>query len=573
MATYGSIDLTSDGITKEVYHAHPTFKVTWSLSNTLKFNLKFSELDSGTFGEEHKPHTGYYITDKNGEEIKFVDIDSFQRNDTVKVSSHTFDAITLKKEYFPIKLCILCDLCNNLNGTLDKTDYMHDASEVDMVWTINDKRHTHDSEPTAPSKNSETTKSITLNVSGWEKIKCDSGSWNTISGDTYTFSKLTPNTKYKFTVQKSCADCPDSVVYSKEIEISTKQRFSIGTTTIDKSATTIRVKQQWTDNGSTGISCTVKCNGVSKSITSSGGYAVFTGLTKGQEYTVEYTVTDDESNSSNGSSDVTTKLASFGTINRTTRSIEFLSYSNYSSDTMNQKLGSGSWYNINQNTLNKHDLLTHNTNYTIYCEIKDCFAYNADGTASSINDSTISNVVKTKKLGINGFVSSQRQHEIVTVWEAYIDDIICTSYYDDYKLLTFSLASKAIKGTGTGAYDEYNDYYQIPKDSNGNNVTEINDGNNWKEESSSQIQNHSDNLTWYFCKYKITGSYTDGHNTVSKELITNTTFPYSWIYKDRSWQRIRPYVYTTNPITNNIGWTPAVGFIHNGTTWKESNGE
>jgi len=415
------------------------------------------------------------------------------------------------------------------------------------------------------------------NADGTEMANC---SWQ---ASPFTYDQFEPKTTYYFISGYKCNGC-GKMIKSGVSHTTTKERFTVNDCS-DKasvSATTLKVIQTWNEKGSEGISCKITCNNKEKTISTNGGYAVFTGLTAGGTYTVSYTVTDDEGNTSTGSYNKTTKKAFINNdaahpITKTSRIIRFSGNSNYSSDTMQLAIDDKDWVNVNQNTTTAAlDGLTHNTNHTLKCRIKDCYAYTDKGLLSSINDSNIDTLtIKTHELTLIGSVIEQHQHSLITSWQAKVNGANTDKDAIDGTLFTFG----TLTTTASSATD-----YQTPNDNNVSQHLTSNPattGVYWsynadKKEYELDRNIYSNNLKWYYCKYTITANITDGYNTVAGTVDGYTTFPYSIIYDEVTKEdgtktigpkKAIPYIY------NGSNWVPAVAFVHNGTKFKESNGE
>jgi hypothetical protein len=256
-----------------------------------------------------------------------------------------------------------------------------------------------------------------------------------------------------------------------------------------------------------------------------------------------------------GSTSLTTKKAEFvEPINVTSKLIQFKSKSNNSSDTMQQKINSGDWSNVAQNTYKIYNNLAHNTSHTIYARIKGCFAFDSSGNVTNENDSIINKSVSTYLLSLSGSIFEEHQHSLVTLWQAYVNGTACDKDAIDGTLFGFtSMITKAKKS---------NPPYQSSE------VTEGNNGNttgNYQTDKKA----YSTNLTWYYCEYEVIVTITDGYNEVSNKVTAHTIFPATWLYSnsDNKWHRYMPHIYTGGK------YVPAVGFIYKNNKYSEPNGE
>lgn len=398
------------------------------------------------------------------------------------------------------------------------------------------------------------------------------------NGTAVTFSGLNSGTTYycyAYTVGLKNNSGDEVIDNTCWIEGTTKSYGSVqGNGNGDVSATTLRTTLNWSSGDAISSSCTFTCNGVSRTIYSSGKYVGFTGLNPDTTYTIywrvvniyQYTyidpntnkeVTNTETKESTGYFTLRTKKAFFVNVNTSSKIIQFSSKSNYDSDVMEQKLDSGSWYTINQNTNNTHTNLTHNTSHTIYSRIKNCYAFDVNGNKTNTNDSTISkSQVNTKRLSLSGSLYSEHQHSLITSWQAYVNNNITDKDSIDGYLFNFSsIITKAKKS---------NPPYQAAE------VIENNNGDGYTHGDYQYDKKvYSDNLTWYYCEYIVTATITDGYNKVSASVIAHTIFPAAWIYSGGQWHRYMGHVYT------NGKWVPAPVFVYNEDENKyiEPNGE
>ena len=366
------------------------------------------------------------------------------------------------------------------------------------------------------------------------------------SGTEVTFTGLDPKTTYycyAYSQGISDNDC--------WLNGTTKEVFTVGTSSKDASAKTIRGYVTWDAKGSTGVTCTYSCNGTNISRSTSGLYAGFTGLTPGTSYTISYTVKDDEDNTLTGTITITTRKTTFGSYDHSTKIIEYSSYSNYSDDIMQHSFNGASYKDINQNTNDRYNNLTHNTSYTIKARIKNCFAFDSSGTQSSNNDSEISMTITTDLFSLSGSIYEEHQHRIITLWQSYVAGSARNSdSIDGTKFEFSSMVTKAVKKAP----------YQR---------SEVKEGTNGNTTGTYQTDKkiYSENLTWYYCEYQITANISDGYNVVSFTVTAHTTFPHAWIYKDGKWHKAMGYIYTGGV------WVPAPCFVCNNNVYKEPNGE
>jgi hypothetical protein len=483
-------DLVSTGLTLTAIHDNPEFEVKCHINGdstaTLKVTLTFDKPSAGSWFTSGK--VGYYIKDNNGNKSSIISMD-YNITGTDTYVQNSLPTFNLGGYAFPITLYILCDLCGNKDDKLTETEYMRDASGNNIIWSINDKRHTHITTPSAPTIVSSTGTTITVNgkmstnaidyAIGISTNNGGSYDWKYPTDDgNYTFTGLSQNTEYTFQVGSKCS-C-GTWYYSPAV------KFKTWGMTLDIIGSTTR------------------------SITFKGTHTAGSGGNASNTQ-ISYEIWDGN-----------TKVG--GPINNT----------------------NGANYTF--------DNLTHNKSYT-------CKVYTTD-----MIDNVKESSYNTKLLSLDYISAIEHQHSIITNWQAKIDNVVYNSGITGNPL-TFSAISKAIKSTSV---DIYNDQYQASE------VIEGNNGTNIDTISGNYIVNTSSNLSWYHCEYEIIGTVSDGYNNVSESVIAYTTFPYSWKYDEESskWYKVRPYIYTTKPNTTNTkGWIPAVAFIHNGTNWKEPNGE
>ena len=457
------------------------------------------------------------------------------------------------------------------------TDYTDNtATTWNLTRTLNSSKTTTRSLTFKASYTKNTTiytTNYTLTYELWEigsttntKVATKTGVAN---GAEYTFTELKPNTKYRFhafiTDYNSISSINNDFI-THDGYATTLEAFTASDPVIDVSAKTILVRQSWTANGSTGISCKVTCNNKEKTISSSGDYAVFTSdsshgsIAEGTSYTITSVITDTDKNTVTKSKSATTRKATINTVastDKTSKIIRFSSKSNYTADTMQQKINSGSFVECDQDTLVTYNNLAHNTNHTIYAQIKDCYAYNLKGEKTSTNDSTISTTVKTYELTLVNTSIEEYQHKIITKWQAKVNGANTDKDSIDNTLFTFGTLTTSAK-TESG--------YQSPTDANvSTHLTKGGSTTTGNYQTNKTVT--SDKLEWYYCAYDITARITDGYNTVSATVSAHTKFPYTWIYDGSSWKKAMPYIY------NGSSWKLAPLHVYNGTSFRESNGE
>lgn len=394
------------------------------------------------------------------------------------------------------------------------------------------------------------------------------------NGIPVTFTGLDPSKTYYCYAYTTNLGSGDNDCW---IEGTTKTQATISSNTGDVSAKTLRASVSWNAGDATSVECIVSCNGTNKSLSSSGGYVGFTGLTPNTNYTVswivtstyyyEYTykVTEDGREvtktgyvkdivESVGSASYLTKEATFGTpINVTSKIIQFKSKSNYSGDSMEQKISSNTvWDSVAQNEYTIYNNLDHNSEYTIYCRIAGCYAFNSSGDQTNVNDSEISKTVSTLLLSLSGSISEEHQHYLVTLWQAYVGGVVTDSDAIDGTPFRFTYMDTLAK--------KNNKPYQAAEVIEGSNGTTTGDYQTDKKV-------YSNNLTWYYCEYTVTVSITDGYNIVAAAVTAHTIFPASWIYSGGQWHRYIPHVYT------NGEYIPAPIFVRKNNNFIEPNGE
>lgn len=359
---------------------------------------------------------------------------------------------------------------------------------------------------------------------------------------------------------------------------STKSETTISDSSGDVSATTLRASVSWSSGGATSVVCTIECNGQTRTLSSSGSYVGFIGLIPGtiyiahwrivSTYTYSYTYTiinengEEEVKTGTGADVIeteggiirTTKKAEFvPLISTSSKIIKFRSKSNDPSDIMEQRISSSStWDTIEQITYGIYNNLTHNTQYTIYCRIAGCYAFNTSGNVTSVNDSEISQTVSTKLLSLSASISEEHQHSLVTLWQAYVDGVATDADAIDGTAFEFTYMDTIAKKS--------NPPYQaseVIEGSNGNTTGDY--------QSDKKI--YSNDLTWYYCEYIVTASITDGYNIVAAAVAAHTIFPAIWIHSGGQWHRYMPHVYT------NGKYVPAPGFVYKNNKYAEPNGE
>ena len=397
------------------------------------------------------------------------------------------------------------------------------------------------------------------------------------NGIPVTFTGLQPGKTYYCYAYTTNLGDGDNDCWIGDETTSTKEQASVQSSSGDVSATTLRSSVSWSAGGAKSVECTMECNGQSRSISSSGSYVGFTGLSPGLTYTVSWRViskydytytykviedgeevektdTREETIETTGSSSYTTKKSQFGyPINVTSKIIQFKSTSNYSSDMMEQRISSNDdWDVVEQDTYFIYNNLTHNTSYTIYCRIAGCYAFDASGNQTNFNDSEISTSASTYLLSLSGSISEEHQHSIVTVWQSYVDGSVTNMDAIDGTSFTFSYMDTIAR--------KNNPPYQS---------SEVIEGSNGNTTGDYQYDRkiYSNNLTWYYCEYIITASITDGYNVVASAVTAHTLFPATWLNINGQWRKCMPHIYT------NGKWVPAPIFVYNNNKYTEPNGE
>lgn len=395
------------------------------------------------------------------------------------------------------------------------------------------------------------------------------------NGIPVTFSNLDPGTTYYcYAYTTNLGDGDNNCWIEAGV---TKEELKIQNSNGNVSAKTLRASVTWNAPGATSVTCTIECNGQTKTLSGNGKYVGFTGLTPGAsynvswrvvstyKYTYEYTVinangveeiktgTVTDTIETSGNKSFTTKQSNFGTpINVTSKIIRFKSKSNYSSDIMEQKINNGNWESIEQDTYVIYNNLRHNTEHTISCRIAGCYAFNESGLATNVNDSEISDKVSTYLLSLSGSIDEQHQHSLVTLWQARVN------------------GSNADKDSIDGTNFKFSSMQTVSKKSNPPyQSAEVKEGIIGDTSGDYQLNKKifSDNLTWYYCEYVVTATITDGYNKVIASITAHTTFPAAWIYSGGKWNRYMGYVYTNNK------WVPAPAFVYKNGKYIESNGE
>ena len=511
-----------------------------------------------TLAKESKPSIG--ISASTGKTITISGGEQAKKGSGSWGTDHKFEGLTQGTSYtfYVRNICVCGDATDADSATYKTWDISGSCTAQTTKSLIFKATHTAGSKDPGDTNNEIVYKLYTQKeANDAYKIGAKIGK----SGAEVKFEGLDPNTTYY---------CHAYTHYMADNDIwingKTKQRFTIGTLTLDASAKSIRVKQTWTAKDSTGIVCSITCNGKTKTTTTSGEYIVFNNasaqgsISPGTEYTIYVSIEDSEGNSSTKSGTIKTKQTTINTIaadDITSKIIRVSGKSNYTEDKMELKIDSGSWVENNQNTKHIFNDLTHDTSHTVYCRIKDCYKYSiTDGSVTTTNDSEVSISKNTYPLSLTGSILEEHQHQIITLWQAKVNNVDRNTDAIDNTEFTFvanKIKTKAKKN---------NPPYQ---------AAEVTEGDDGIMSANYQIDNkiYSNNLTWYYCEYEITGVISDGYNEVTAEVTAHTTFPYSWIYINGSWKRVMPYIYTNN------NWEPAVEHnnIYTGNGWKESNGE
>jgi hypothetical protein len=535
--TYKCVAYSEDDTSNSDEETANTWGITASVTSTTGKTIKIkATVTVGTGGDDEDILYELY---ENGDNSNYIDFD--YGNSGKNVTFYWLD----QGATYNCKIYIE-------DVSTDTAIWVNDIKTWNMTSSVESKsissitfKATH----TAGTGGTASSKTITYKLCYYEDDDIDNAieTKTGASGSQVTFTGLDSSTIYSCYIYTTGMTDNDSY----EVE-NTGEEFTEGSTNSDVSATTLRFYTTWVANDSVGIKCTYTCsNGYSLTIDTSGKYFVVTGLTPGSDYTINYIITDNDDNTIYGVSDtMTTKKTSFsGDVDITSKIIKYSAVSNYSGDTIQLKFGVGTWLDKAQGT-GTYNNLVHNTTYTLCARIKNCYAFNSDGTASSTNDSEISKTATTYELTFAGMIEEEHQHSVKTIWQAKVNgENIDTDVLDGTKFTFSSMQIKAVKESG----------YQMSE------VTEGTVGSCSGDYQTDKTVTSSD-LTWYYCKYIVTVAITDGYNIVSASVEVHTTFPYSWIYVNNAWHKAMPHVYSGGK------YVPAPCFVYNGK-YIEPNGE
>lgn len=425
-----------------------------------------------------------------------------------------------------------------------------------------------------------------------ERVKDPSGNPIEVradSGSPVTFSDLDTDTTYycyAYTLGITDNNCwIESELKKPDVSASGNGNSS------DVSAKTLRATVSWDASGYDSSTCFIMCNGIEKSIFSSGTYVGFTGLHPNTTYSIvwlirsyysyeyTYTIIDDKGEEversetrtdmveTTGSYSLTTKQAAFVSINRSTKTIQVSSESvNTNGEIMQMRVQSfdndntsRDWVDADENKLVAFTNLEHNKLHFVNCRIAGCYEFDSSGNETDVNDSEISELYSTLKLSFSCTNVVEFQHKIITQWQAYTSDgdngtLIATNRdaVDNILFSFYDMDTEAVKN---------NPPYQSAE------VIEGSNGNTWGTYKDDSRTVYSEDLTWYYCEYLIKVAVTDGFNVVYGFVRAHTLFPAAWIYSNGSWNRYMGHVYTDGK------WVPAPAFIYSDNEYKEPNGD
>lgn len=367
------------------------------------------------------------------------------------------------------------------------------------------------------------------------------------------------------------------------------------------SATTIAVTPNWVDEGSTGVSCEIKCfyrldNSTSadvvvgvKNISNSGESVVFDKLTSGRlhYFILEYSNEDGTFYVSGIEADMyqtyswhRTKKLTIDNINSSSQAIK-VNGTSCNDNNIQTKVDDGSWSTFTGTLVSEannvlsdyksysysktYNKLTHNKEYTITAQIKNCHPYKLENKKAvedtSKNDSTITKKISTLELTASVGITEEHQHSLIWTAQAYVNGVQTDK--DAIDNTEFKFITDGANKPKTMAVRE-NGYQNNAIESE--KLTE--DGNTTVNNYQTDKKVYSNNLTYYYCKYKVLVTISDGTNEATATATAHTTFPYIRIYgNDGKWHKAMPYAY------NGTSWVPAAGFVYKGGTFKECNGE
>lgn len=381
--------------------------------------------------------------------------------------------------------------------------------------------------------------------STWSSVQSCSTSGATISG-------LTQDTTYDIEYYiDGLYDASNNLDTVKTAQFSTLGALSNLRFTVEKvTGTTVTIKVTWSAAGSTGVVATVKVNGVSKTVSSSGGTLQFTGLTNGSTYNITGSAKDDEGNSTTGTSkEFTTYKISITLLDKSTRAakykVDIIAGDDETLDICSTVAVSSTESNPSTSKSGNEliqSMLNHATQYTITGWIKDM----KDEKGNL--DTKITTTFVTKKLTLVCTSSSYTQHGITSLWQASADN----ADYDKCQItdtnIEFVIASCNNEPFAESGYQTTTKKGSV--------------SGSYKTLVSSGLD--------YYAYYKITCMITDGVNKVSSIVTQHTDFPYSYVYDNSSskFRKVMPYVYY------NGKWQKAPAFIKDDKgKWHESNGE
>ena len=585
--TIKNLDVSKSSVSGSVNHESPALTASFTLSTDL--NLSVS-IDNYASNATFHGNVGYVVKDKNGKEhydyeYLFITNGTFGDITTVegieKSGKPSFNSYKIPSDWvFPISLSFICELCNteydsgsgnfvykkfdndlpNSNGASSGHDTMYYMQAADeKYYRFDIINHVCESAPSKPTLSDITCNSIT--VTGGEYVR--EGTNGTWYASPHTFTGYGHATTHTFYAANKCS-CGTYYVSASGTEGTTKKKKAAPTASITNiTGTTITVtggtKVRKGSNGTwydsphtfTGLSNGTSYDFYAKHSCDCGEEIIsskITGKTWGYSHSLKSRTTKSLT------FDVSHTVGINNGTSQSQKRIKCALYYNSSGEHKETKYVSGGSGTVTFNNL------PHNTNYK--CSI---YTENIEYDGSPDNGKTIT--ASTKQLSLVGISdkTEQHQHSIITYWQAKIDSEVHNEGVDGNSL-TFSATSAAKKTTDK---DADGDKYQTP--------TEGSNGSNSDTISGNYIKNTSSNLTWYHCRYAITGTVSDGYNevqvTMDDENI-HTSFPYTWIHNGSKWCKAKPYVYDSSLKLNGTRpWIPAAIFVGSGSAYKEPNGE
>ena len=397
---------------------------------------------------------------------------------------------------------------------------------------------------------------------------------------TVEFTGLDENTNYYGVAWSDCV-CNETIRINSNPKLDNIICFGgktlSGTTfTHATSATTAKITSQW-NNFYSGAYCEITLSYISdyynnigsavwsakKTITTNGGFVVFTDLDPMTIYNMNYVIKDNNGNTYEEVDEkIYTKGVNITVLKTSPRAVIFRCDSSNPNIQARILEYSDVWNTYDINTdIKYYNILDHNKNYTIQAMIPECYAYNIDGTISSTNDSITNSVFETCKLCVMiGDTIHRYQNCIACNLETYVD--IPPTGNNQYHEMLYCTRDPISKDNYYILDSIVKPIYRIGF-LNPPSTAEFNVSPPPYQYYVNELSILYIPVPYYYCYYEITVRISDGHNIASTTFEACTEFPYSSIYHTGGWHGVIPYIYHAG------SWVKAVAYMNDGSNWCE----